>query len=720
METSALRQLLKSFCNNSHWKYAVFWRLKHQNPMLLTWEDGYCDYPNPREPVESISDDIYLNNANDKSSLNCEIDGFNGSYGYPVELAVANMSCLQYAFGEGVVGEVANTGNHCWVFTDDIFASRFNSKLVPECPDEWLLQFVAGIKTVLLVPVIPHGVLQLGSLEKVAENVAVVACIKDSFDTLQNEVGFSVPFISNWNCLLHKVLYEDSEVVDSVKPKNSKLLSTNQAIPLFTVQDAFQAFGEDLPLIHESESKKEISVFSVGLNEVSTLKGQCINNSQWGVIESNLSRFSCLEEELHAVSQYNNYNLEVLEESSEGIMNSYCAGGLIEPSVGDKDANDTGHRSTDSFFSFPLDCELHKALGLAMQRQTSDYIRGSSEDASSTAKPICNRDIVDVIEPLTQESSGYFAKGGDAVNLLEDVVANIHSGSDDTSSHRSNSVKSSTTLSGQFSTSSHVGNQSEGSALVQDDSLLWSHVKPEFVASRGNAFTNSSISSSSFKSTMTTLADEEQQKKGYGCLQPRKGSKLSNANKKRASPGNNQRPRPRDRQMIQDRVKELRELVPNGAKCSIDGLLDRTIKHMLFLRNTTDQAAKLKQRVHQEVASQKSWRASENKCSHQNGTSWAFELGSELKVCPIVVKDLECPGHMLIEMLCNEHGLFLEIAQVIRGLELTILKGVMESRSDNMWAHFIVEVSRGFHRMDIFWPLMQLLQQNQNAISGTS
>lgn len=715
METSALRQLLKSFCNNSHWKYAVFWRLKHQNPMLLTWEDGYCDYPNPREPVESISDAIYLNNANDISSLNCEIDGFNGSYRYPVELAVANMSCLQYAFGEGVVGEVANTGNHCWVFTDDIFASRFNT-IVPECPDEWLLQFVAGIKTVLLVPVIPHGVLQLGSLEKVTENVAVVACIKDSFDTLQNEVGFSVPFISNWNCLLHKVLYEDSEVVDSVKPKNSKLLSTNQAIPLFTVQDALQAFGEDLPLIHESESKKEISVFSVGLNEVSTLKGQCINNSQWGVIESNLSRFSCLEEELHAVSQYNNYNLEVLEESSEGIMNSYCAGGLIEPSVGDKDANDTGHRSTDSFFSFPLDCELHKALGLAMQRQTSDYIRGSSEDASSTAKPICNRDIVDVIEPLTQESSGYFAKGGDAVNLLEDVVANIHSGSDDTSSHRSNSVKSSTSLSGQFSTSSHVGNQSEGSALVQDDSLLWSHVKPEFVASRGNAFTNSSISSSSFKSTMTTLADEEQQKKGYGCLQPRKGSKLSNANKKRASPGNNQRPRPRDRQMIQDRVKELRELVPNGAKCSIDGLLDRTIKHMLFLRKTTDQAAKLKQRVHQEAASQKS----ENKCSHQNGTSWAFELGSELKVCPIVVEDLECPGHMLIEMLCNEHGLFLEIAQVIRGLELTILKGVMESRSDNMWAHFIVEVSRGFHRMDIFWPLMQLLQQNQNTISGKS
>lgn len=43
-------------------------------------------------------------------------------------------------------------------------------------------------------------------------------------------------------------------------------------------------------------------------------------------------------------------------------------------------------------------------------------------------------------------------------------------------------------------------------------------------------------------------------------------------------------------------------------------------------------------------------------------------------------------------MLCNEHGLFLEIAQVIRSFNLTILKGVMESYSNDTWAHFIVEV----------------------------
>lgn len=44
-------------------------------------------------------------------------------------------------------------------------------------------------------------------------------------------------------------------------------------------------------------------------------------------------------------------------------------------------------------------------------------------------------------------------------------------------------------------------------------------------------------------------------------------------------------------------------------------------------------------------------------------------------------------------MLCEERGLFLEIADIIMGLGLTILKGVMETRSNKIWARFTVEVS---------------------------
>ena len=44
-------------------------------------------------------------------------------------------------------------------------------------------------------------------------------------------------------------------------------------------------------------------------------------------------------------------------------------------------------------------------------------------------------------------------------------------------------------------------------------------------------------------------------------------------------------------------------------------------------------------------------------------------------------------------MLCEERGFFLEIADIIRGMGLTILKGVMETRNDKIWARFTVEVN---------------------------
>lgn len=44
------------------------------------------------------------------------------------------------------------------------------------------------------------------------------------------------------------------------------------------------------------------------------------------------------------------------------------------------------------------------------------------------------------------------------------------------------------------------------------------------------------------------------------------------------------------------------------------------------------------------------------------------------------------------QMLCEERGQFLEIADVIRGLGLTILKGLMETRNDKIWTRFAVEV----------------------------
>ncbi|XP_077241356.1 transcription factor-like protein [Tasmannia lanceolata] len=190
---------------------------------------------------------------------------------------------------------------------------------------------------------------------------------------------------------------------------------------------------------------------------------------------------------------------------------------------------------------------------------------------------------------------------------------------------------------------------------------------------------------------------------------PKRSDETGKVTRKRPKPGESSRPRPKDRQMIQDRVKELREIVPNGAKCSIDALLERTIKHMLFLQSVTKHADKLKQSGESKIMSKEG--SSLLKDNFEGGATWAFEVGSQSMVCPIIVEDLNPPRQMLVEMLCEERGFFLEIADIIRGLGLTILKGVMEARNDTVWARFAVEANRDVTRMDIFMPLVHLLEQ---------
>jgi hypothetical protein len=181
----------------------------------------------------------------------------------------------------------------------------------------------------------------------------------------------------------------------------------------------------------------------------------------------------------------------------------------------------------------------------------------------------------------------------------------------------------------------------------------------------------------------------------------------SKATRKRSRPGESPKPRPKDRQLIQDRIKELRELVPNGAKCSIDALLEKTIKHMLFLQSVTKHADNLKDSNESKIL------GGENgplKDCFEGGATWAFDVGSQSMTCPIIVEDLERPRQMLVELLCDDRGIFLEIADFIKGLGLTILRGVMEARKSKIWARFTVEANRDVTRMEIFLSLMRLLE----------
>ncbi|XP_054812015.1 transcription factor LHW isoform X2 [Prosopis cineraria] len=207
----------------------------------------------------------------------------------------------------------------------------------------------------------------------------------------------------------------------------------------------------------------------------------------------------------------------------------------------------------------------------------------------------------------------------------------------------------------------------------------------------GNCSQTSSIYGSQLSSwaeNVSNVKRENSVSTGYS----KRPDEVGKSNRKRLKPGENPRPRPKDRQMIQDRVKELREIVPNGAKCSIDALLERTIKHMLFLQSVTKHADKLKQTGDSKIINKEGGLLLKD--NFEGGATWAYEVGSQSMVCPIIVEDLNPPRQMLVEMLCEERGFFLEIADLIRGMGLTILKGVMEAQNDKIWARFAVEELR--------------------------
>lgn len=722
MVSNSLRQLLQSLCCDSPWDYAVFWRLQqHQNQMLLTWEDGSFDISRIREPKEDAMDSFYCNWSNE-GLFACQSDDETQNLAVsPIGVIVAEMSSIYYVMGKGIVGEVFHSESPSWIFADSIMAGGCDFNLTSECPDELLHQFVAGIKTILLVPLVPFGVLQLGSMDKVVEDAGLVTCVKNNFEAHQLPGDFT-PF-----SLDRKLLVQPPEVGDYTGMKSFSELSgiafntmdeDLKVLERVDLQmpnpDQMMSMAQNLYGLYHSDMSR-VTDYGIG-SKINVHSPDTAETFMYPMFESgsemtrNFLRSSCIDEEMRAF--FSGHEMGHDDMTVHEITESYSNEGTMEWLIEKEESDNTIHKSESQLLRFPSDCELHKALGSALRDHVDlNLLQPASSGENSASDSVRKCDMVHCIQPYWN-SGEQSTKEKKAGHLLEAIVGNGSSMSDDSSSQRSHSTTTSLKAS-----SGRLGSpQTEQGVLAGDDHVPWSCVTSVYTEdSRMHATT----SPSSLDCMINALIEHQLQRDDNNNVHLSKGSKPCSANKRRGRHSGNHKPRPRDRQLIQDRIKELRELVPQGSKCSIDGLLVRAIKHMQFLRRVTDQAGKIEQHLLEKGSDQKSLKAHAIKSSGQNGTSWALEVGCDQQTCPIIVKDLEYPGNMLIEMVCNDHGRFLEIADVICRLELTILKGVMERRSDDStWAHFIVEASGNFHRLDIFWPLMQLLQQNRTQISS--
>ncbi|XP_075482223.1 transcription factor EMB1444-like isoform X1 [Primulina tabacum] len=718
---SQLQLMLRSLCFNTGWKYAIFWKLEYQEQMILTWEDAYYDinlHPDRKFFIET------------PRSLNYELYSHD-----PLGLAMSKMSYQLYSLGEGIVGQVAVSGKHSWIYSDTHVAGSFSTS---EPFDGWQNQFSAGIKTIAVVAVIPHGVIQLGSLHKITEDLKLINHIRNVFSDLQDSLarGISSSLHSTLknSCLSdvcagipnsagihdHKMKLDSSvredgtslctQICSSIGNNHASVSSLSGgsvtlqmkmreraecSIPgneislpssserILTRQQRQEAMisfceikcGEETYDLKDLGKRQEI----LNLPAVKNVKGEYSYLYDATLpTDCHQMNLSCLPlENLDSLTFQDRSEFYVPETPSEQLNPDFKSNLELQS----KFSTFETHLSP---FSFCTGYELYEALGPSFRKQ-NNLVWEEEKNHSDMA----------IENPEGMSSSSLLMENPD-MNLLDALVAEVSRREND-----ANSVKSCQETEESFFSTEKTPCTSVGTI----SSTCYSCYSFDRA-------TSSSLNSVPFGiESLKGLLSPSSSRGSEPLEKPREPVKM---NKKRTRTGENSRPRPRDRQLIQDRIKELRELVPSGTKCSIDSLLERTIKHMLFLQSIT----KLAEKLHKYSASKLLDKNTDmRRFSSEQGSSWAVEVGNNSKVCPIIVENINMHGQMLVEMLCERCSQFLDIAETIRSLGLTILKGVSEACGNKTWMCFVVEGqnNKSMHRMDVLWSLMQILQSKTSS-----
>ncbi|XP_058197098.1 transcription factor bHLH155-like isoform X2 [Rhododendron vialii] len=681
-----LHEALRTLCFNTGWRYAVLWKLQHRAPMTLTWEDAYYDN---REEHYALDNTAFPETGGNLWDLHSHD---------PLGSAVVKMSCQVYSFGEGVIGQVAVAGKHMWIFADK---HVIDSCSPFEHSDGWHAQFSAGIRTVVLVAVLPYGVVQLGSLNKIPENLEMVKYIRDSFFGLQessvrsssclSDISTSNPssgiFIDrhglssiNSHVNKDKKVFRAPTFPSFGRPaKHSDIVLLPGDLP----KTAADAINKDGGLDLLSYEDDDSAILLQSRSEAFVLKQQksrsrLHSDRQCEGGTSNLEKQGVSSVDHDAPSSYNSfkenkiYNV-VLPANDFREDISYLQADLLDISACNNETamcipkpfgmqiqrdleNTVFHAESnkmepvDMAFEFSAGCELYEVFGPVYQKQRS-YCDWEAEK-SETGTAIEVSEGLDCSSLLTADSG--------SAQLLEAVVANVYCGVTDVKSEKSFCESAKSQLTTEEMSQPTCDKNTDGST---------GYTFNQAIGERGAlCLSSEACGASSFRGFSS---------RSQSMLSGRLDSAQDPAKiNKRARPGGNCRPRPRDRQLIQDRIKELRELVPNGSKVHDKKTVLRGLP------------------------------------TYDHGSTWAVEVGSVVTVCPIMVENINKSGQMLIEMLCEECSHFLGISEAIRSLGLTILEGATEACDKKTLMCFVVEGqnNRSMHRMDILWSLVQILQ----------
>uniref|UniRef100_A0ACD5VCF7 Uncharacterized protein n=2 Tax=Avena sativa TaxID=4498 RepID=A0ACD5VCF7_AVESA len=167
---------------------------RHHNPRILAWEDGFCNFA---ATSAACGQEGAAGGAGAASYADCEAQELKQSL--QPELFF-KMSHDIYNYGEGLIGKVAADHSHKWVLKEPpeqetSLISSWNNP-ADSHPRTWEAQFQSGIQTIALIAV-REGVVQLGSMKKVAEDLSYVVTLRRKFGYLESIPGVLLPHPSS-------------------------------------------------------------------------------------------------------------------------------------------------------------------------------------------------------------------------------------------------------------------------------------------------------------------------------------------------------------------------------------------------------------------------------------------------------------------------------------------------------------------------------------------
>ncbi|KAK1273215.1 Transcription factor [Acorus gramineus] len=189
--THLLQHTLRGLCisEGSQWIYAVFWRILPRNypppkwdlqggmydrsrgnrrNWILVWEDGFCNFA--ASSTADVDPTVYRQNLR---GLQPEI--------------FFKMSHEIYNYGEGMVGKVAADHSHKWVFNEPQEQEEINFLSAWNNPADSTIALIA----------LREGVIQLGAINKVVEDLSYVVQLRKKFAYLESIPGVFLPHPSS-------------------------------------------------------------------------------------------------------------------------------------------------------------------------------------------------------------------------------------------------------------------------------------------------------------------------------------------------------------------------------------------------------------------------------------------------------------------------------------------------------------------------------------------